>query len=97
MKYIPLTEALYDYIVQHGHNADPVLAELARETAALGPIASPYGLHLVWIEERLPPATLPFAAVETRALHQYLDDRSDERLRDHLRTWRARYDVRIEP
>ena len=39
MKYIPLTEPLYDYIVQHGHNGDPVLAELARETAALGPIA----------------------------------------------------------
>ena len=39
MKFIPLTDPLYDYIVQHGHNADPVLAELARETAALGPIA----------------------------------------------------------
>jgi hypothetical protein len=72
------------------------LADLPEHTWS-GPIASPYGLHLVWIEERLPPATLPFAAVETRALHQYLDDRSDERLRDHLRTWRARYDVRIEP
>jgi caffeoyl-CoA O-methyltransferase len=39
MKFIPLTEPLYDYLVQHGHNGDPVLAELARETAALGPIA----------------------------------------------------------
>ena len=39
MKFIPLTEPLYDYLVQHGHNDDPVLAELARETAALGPIA----------------------------------------------------------
>jgi caffeoyl-CoA O-methyltransferase len=39
MKFVPLTEALYEYLVQHGHNADPVLAELARETEALGPIA----------------------------------------------------------
>ena len=39
MKFIPLTEPLYDYLVQHGHNADPLLAELAKETAELGPIS----------------------------------------------------------
>ena len=39
MKFIPMTEPLYDYLVSHGHNGDPVLAELARETEALGPIA----------------------------------------------------------
>ncbi len=39
MKFTPLTPELYDYLVQHGHNADPVLAALARETEALGPIA----------------------------------------------------------
>jgi predicted O-methyltransferase YrrM len=39
MKYTPLTEQLYDYLVTHGHNADRVLAELARETEALGPIS----------------------------------------------------------
>jgi len=39
MKFIPMSEPLYDYLVQHGHNADPVLAELARETEQLGPIA----------------------------------------------------------
>jgi caffeoyl-CoA O-methyltransferase len=39
MKYTPLTEQLYDYLVKHGHNADPVLEELARETEALGPIS----------------------------------------------------------
>lgn len=39
MKYTPLTEQLYDYLVKHGHNADPVLAELAKETEALGPIS----------------------------------------------------------
>ena len=39
MKFIPMTEPLYDYLVSHGHNGDPLLAELARETEALGPIA----------------------------------------------------------
>lgn len=39
MKYIPLTEPLYEYLVRHGHNSDPVLAELAKETEALGRIA----------------------------------------------------------
>jgi predicted O-methyltransferase YrrM len=39
MKFTPLGEPLYDYLVAHGHNADPVLAELARATAELGPIA----------------------------------------------------------
>ncbi len=39
MKFIPLTDPLYEYVVAHGHNADPVLAELAHATAALGPIA----------------------------------------------------------
>lgn len=39
MKFISLTEPLYDYLVAHGHNGDPILAELARETADLGPVA----------------------------------------------------------
>jgi caffeoyl-CoA O-methyltransferase len=39
MKFTPLSEQLYDYLVDHGHNGDPVLAELAKETEKLGPIA----------------------------------------------------------
>lgn len=39
MKYTPLNEQLYDYLVNHGHNGDSVLAELAKETETLGPIA----------------------------------------------------------
>jgi caffeoyl-CoA O-methyltransferase len=39
MKFIPMSEPLYEYLVAHGHNRDPLLAELARETEALGPIA----------------------------------------------------------
>ena len=39
MKFTPLNEQLYDYLVEHGHNHDRVLAELAKETEALGPIS----------------------------------------------------------
>jgi len=39
MKFTPLTPELYEYLIAHGHNSDPVLAELAKETEALGRIA----------------------------------------------------------
>jgi caffeoyl-CoA O-methyltransferase len=39
MKYTPLSPELYDYLAKHGHNDDPVLAELAAETEKLGPIS----------------------------------------------------------
>lgn len=39
MKYTPLSPELYQYLVDHGHNSDPVLAALAEETEKLGPIA----------------------------------------------------------
>jgi caffeoyl-CoA O-methyltransferase len=38
-KFIALTPELYDYAVAHGHNGDPLLRELAEETARLGPIS----------------------------------------------------------
>jgi len=61
-----------------------------------GPVRSAYGLHLIWIEDRLPAATPDFEAVRNRILHQYMSEHSQTRLQDRLRTWRARYDVRIE-
>lgn len=39
MKYTPVNDALYTYLLAHGHNGDPLLAELAAETERLGPIA----------------------------------------------------------
>ncbi len=39
MKYTPLSPELYAYLVDHGHNTDPVLAELAKETETLGPVS----------------------------------------------------------
>jgi caffeoyl-CoA O-methyltransferase len=39
LKFIPLTPKLYEYAVAHGHNGDPVRAELAAETAKLGRVS----------------------------------------------------------
>jgi caffeoyl-CoA O-methyltransferase len=38
-KYIKLTPELYEYVIAHGHNGDPIRRELSEETAALGPIS----------------------------------------------------------
>ena len=38
-KFITLDSRLHDYMTAHGHNSDPILKELADETAALGRIA----------------------------------------------------------
>src|SRR5690349_9304690 len=32
-KFITLDQKLYNYVVSHGHNSDPLLEELAEETA----------------------------------------------------------------
>ena len=39
-KFIALTPKLYEYVVAHGHNGDPIRAELAAETAKLGWISA---------------------------------------------------------
>jgi caffeoyl-CoA O-methyltransferase len=39
MKFTAMYPELYDYLVAHGQNGDPLLAELAAETGNLGPIS----------------------------------------------------------
>lgn len=38
-KFVALNSKLYDYLVAHGHNSDPLRAELVAETAKLGPMS----------------------------------------------------------
>jgi caffeoyl-CoA O-methyltransferase len=38
-KFLHLDQQLYDYVIAHGHNGDPILRELADETRNLGRIA----------------------------------------------------------
>lgn len=76
-------------------------AELAAAVGGLpertwsAPLRSPYGLHLVWIAERIAAAPPPFAAVRNRVLHALLNERSESRLHAALQALRAQYDVRI--
>ncbi len=39
-RFLKVDNELYDYAVAHGHNGDPLLRELAEETAALGALAA---------------------------------------------------------
>jgi len=73
----------------------PALAG-ATPGAWVGPVPSAYGLHLVWIHERVPGGAPPPEAVRSQAVHRFLRDRQDERLRERMRDLRDRYDVRIE-
>ena len=69
-------------------------ASLANATTGTwaGPVASSYGLHLVWVHERL-PATMPdLDAVRGRLLHQVLRERREARAHERLAALRARRD-----
>lgn len=59
------------------------------------PIASTYGLHLVWVYERFPAFEPPLEEVRSRVLHRLLRDRREERLADRVAALRARYTVRL--
>jgi hypothetical protein len=54
-----------------------------------GPIASAYGLHLVWIEERRAAAAPPFADVRGQLLHAWLRERRAEQLAASLSALRG--------
>lgn len=62
-----------------------------------GPLESPYGLHLVYVEQHVAAAPAPFMAVRSRLLHARLREQSARRLRATLDILRTRYDVRIAP
>jgi peptidyl-prolyl cis-trans isomerase C len=62
----------------------------------LGPIASSYGLHLIWVDERIEAGRPPLAEVRGRVLHQFLHERERQRLRRRLAAIRARYDITVE-
>lgn len=63
----------------------------------VGPVRSAYGLHLVWIHERLPRGTPPLDAVRNRVVHRYLRERREARLQERLRQLRGRYEIRMLP
>jgi peptidyl-prolyl cis-trans isomerase C len=62
----------------------------------VGPLRSSYGLHLVWVRERIAGHVPPLAAVRSQVLHRLVKERGEARARERMQALRARYDVRVE-
>jgi hypothetical protein len=74
--------------------ADQVFALQPRVWA--GPIASPFGLHLVWVQEKVPEQLPPLDAVWRQIAGEIEQERETERFVKGLRRLRSLYDIRIE-
>jgi hypothetical protein len=55
-----------------------------------GPIRSSYGLHLVWIHERLPQTAPALQSVRGRIVHRLLRERQERQTRDRIAALRTR-------
>ncbi len=62
----------------------------------LGPLRSSYGVHFVWIDERLPTIVPSLDRVRAQVLHALLAERRATRQTARLAALRARWDVRVE-
>lgn len=62
-----------------------------------GPIASGYGLHLVWLSERVPGASLPFDEVRQKVKEDWVYEQRTAANEAVYRTLLDRYDVVVEP
>ncbi len=62
----------------------------------VGPVASIYGLHLVWIHERTAARDAPLEEVRAQVTQRLLEIRGRERLRSRLAGLRARYEITVE-
>ena len=61
-----------------------------------GPVASPFGLHLVWVHEQVPEHMPPLDTVWQQVARAILQERAEARLASGLRRLRHLYDIRIE-
>jgi hypothetical protein len=62
----------------------------------IGPVPSPYGLHLVWVEGREPGTAPPLAAVHDRVIQRWQDEDRSRRVAALLRELERRYPLRVE-
>jgi PPIC-type PPIASE domain len=61
-----------------------------------GPVASPFGLHLVWVHELVPEHMPPLDTVWQQVARTILQERAEARLASGLRRLRNLYDIHIE-
>lgn len=60
------------------------------------PLTSPFGLHLVWVHEKVPERMPPLDAVRQQIAAAVMQERAVERLASGLQRLRHLYDVRVE-
>lgn len=70
-------------------------ARVARAGTWVGPVASPYGLHLIRVEARLAPLVPPLAAVRSDVRAAWIAERREANNRASLARLRRRYRVQI--
>ena len=61
-----------------------------------GPLESAYGLHLVWVKEKMGERLPEFAVIRGRARQEVVVFRGEERLRERLGSIRGNYEIRVE-
>ena len=61
-----------------------------------GPVASAYGLHLVWVEERTDARVEPLEQVRGRVVHTLLRERGEQRARARLAALRCHYGTQAD-
>lgn len=77
----------------------PGIADVARSGRTgmwSPPVASPYGLHLVWVRDRTAATVPPLSVLRQKLMVGFADDRASVRLRRALDRLRALYTVRVE-
>jgi hypothetical protein len=62
----------------------------------IGPVPSPYGLHLVWIEAREPGTPPPFAAIRDSVRERWQTEERGRRVVALLQELEARYPLHVE-
>jgi hypothetical protein len=68
----------------------------APERVWVGPVASPFGVHLVWIETREPGTVPPFEAVRGRVRERWLEGQRAARVSRLLHDLRRRHPLEVE-
>jgi PPIC-type PPIASE domain len=78
-----------------GENFATQIFELAPESWS-GPIASPFGRHLVWVHEQVPERMPALEAVRQQVAYAVMEERAEARLTSGLQRLRRLYDIRVE-